>query len=272
QRLAERILDVHQLADRRDADDRNRGEPRIFFLQVPKVPALHVGQHEIEHDQLRTRLLAEPVEGVGHRPDRGHGIPAILEDVHQRSPRPGIVFDDQDVDRRSTAVGGVGPRRTSAPRRTVVSRLSSVGHRRPVSSRGSDTENVDPAPGALSSVSCPPIARTVSRAIHKPRPKPPYSRRGTARENRVNSCCCRSRSMPMPRSATTMRTVSASAATVTRIGLRSPNLIALETRLVTICSSRSRSDRPPTRAMSTASWPSTNCCRNRCSTLRTTLP
>ena len=110
--------------------------------------------------------------------------------------------------------------------------------------------NVDPAPCSLCRPISPPISSTSCFEMARPRPVPPKRRvvEASACVNASNREPALSGAMPMPVSRTANRSVTASAAsetrlTVTAISPCSVNLTALPTRLVSICRSRPGSPR-----------------------------
>src|SRR5690349_12975983 len=97
--------------------------------------------------------------------------------------RPGRPLEDVDAAPREAAVQyPVEPR---DPARHPLDRLHFAAHApAPAGPSGSLTTKVEPSPGALSMLIVPPMARTSWLASQRPTPKPPCSRRATARSNR----------------------------------------------------------------------------------------
>ena len=117
----------------------------------------------------------------------------------------------------------------------------------PIRGRGRSAMNTVPSPGALETVISPPKAWTSSRQMDRPRPVPPYLRvvEASACSNLEKILAACSAVMPMPVSRTLRRRPSPApiAAKVTNTPPSPVNLMALETRLSTICRRRVGSPR-----------------------------
>ena len=81
------------------------GNSWILFLLVTEVPALHIGQHQVEHDQFGDGLLPEELHRFGDVPDAGDAVPSIFEHIRQRAARPEIVLDDENLFLRALLIG-----------------------------------------------------------------------------------------------------------------------------------------------------------------------
>ena len=129
---------------------RHRPRGRMGAQAAGQLVAVQAGHRHVEHRQVGRPLLGEP-ERLLSVAGQAEVVTAVPQRERDELPDVGVVVGDEDDGRAGHAAS------------------SRTGE---VAPTGRRTPNTEPAPGWLSTVTLPPCASTIARAIASPRPVP----------------------------------------------------------------------------------------------------
>src|SRR5689334_25239402 len=88
-----------------DDDDRDGPQAPVTDLCDAKVRSVHDRHAQIEQNQGRAHAVVKPTETFAAVADGYDGVAVCFEERLRRSPKTGVIFDQEDHDRRFVAPG-----------------------------------------------------------------------------------------------------------------------------------------------------------------------
>ena len=156
----QRIAEVPVVHDRQH-HHRDVGRRRVRLERAQHGPAVQPRHHHVERDRVRPQLAREPQPLLAASRHR-HPEPLASQIAPHQLAHRGVVVDHQH---EAGARGALGDGRRG--------RALPSPARAPSTSTGNRTVKVLPRPGALSTVTSPPISRQSRRDRARPSPVPP---------------------------------------------------------------------------------------------------